>query len=56
MGGETMTTMLPARFITKITVDEAGCWLWQGSTWRGYGKVWWNGTMRWALRRLRSKA
>jgi hypothetical protein len=31
---------LPARFISKIEIDEDGCWVWTGSRQhRGYGMV-----------------
>lgn len=33
--------LLPARMAAKITVDEAGCWLWTGWMDRdGYGRTW----------------
>lgn len=47
---------LPARIANKIEIADNGCWLWLGWTEKkengklDYGKVWWNGTMRYAHR------
>lgn len=47
---------LPQRIADKITVSDNGCWLWAGWTEKRapgklcYGKVWWEGTMRYAHR------
>lgn len=49
-------TELPERISCKIEIDKNGCWLWQG--WKekraprklSYGKVWWDGSMRYAHR------
>ena len=39
-----------ARFLKKIT-HEGECWIWQGSKWRGYGKLMTeNGRPAWAHR------
>jgi hypothetical protein len=46
---------LPPRIEAKI-IRKGGCWLWQGWTEKraprklSYGKVWWEGTMRYAHR------
>lgn len=29
-----------ARLIERVTVDDNGCWLWGGSTIKGYGQIW----------------
>lgn len=47
---------LPKRIRTKIEIVKNGCWLWQGWCEKkqggklDYGKVWWDGTMRYTHR------